>query len=233
MEDSWESGRRELLSSLGADPDGFQELCCQLRCALKAKAEFDRLGLSGDIYWGTMGCFSRFVREHQESYGCYGFDRGFWTVRQIICRLFRIGQLEYELTALDGAPAISLHIPSDVQLELPLLRESYVRARAVLPAAFPEYRDAPMFCSSWLLSPVLVRLLPEESRILQFQRSFHLLSTDPNSRGYVQWIFKKPHLSPEDYPEDTRLQRTLKTYLLQGNRFPAGKGVLLTEPFLN
>ena len=49
-----------------------------------------------NIYIDTMKCFTRFVGEHFASYGYYGFDRGFWTTRQITARLFRIGQLEYE-----------------------------------------------------------------------------------------------------------------------------------------
>lgn len=231
-EATWEEGLRELKEALGEDPLGFKMLCCQLRCALLAKAEFDRLDLSETIYYDTMGCFSRFVREHQESYGCYGFDRGFWTVRQVSCKLFRIGQLEYELTTLDGSPAVSIHIPTDVQLEMPLLRESYREARTVIGAAFPEYRDVPYFCSSWLLSPTLEQLLPEKSNILAFQRAFRRVSLDPNSTGYVQWVFKNPKLSVEEFPEDTSLQRKLKAFLLSGGTFVSAKGILIDEPFV-
>ena len=228
---TWEEGRKELLTALGDDPDGFKELCCMLRCALAAKLEFDRLGFSETVYYDTMGCFSRFVREHKESYGRYGFDRGFWTVRQISCKLFRIGQLEYELAALDGKTAISIHIPTDVQLELPLLRRSYTEAREIIGAAFPEYREVPMFCNSWLLSPTLEALLPPGSHILQFQRSFRRIALDPTATGYVQWVFKNPKLPVEAYPENTGLQRRLKAFLLNGGTFVTAKGVLVQEPF--
>ncbi len=43
-----------------------------------------------DVFIATMGCFSRFVREHFDSYGYYGFDRDFWTTRQVNAKLFRI-----------------------------------------------------------------------------------------------------------------------------------------------
>lgn len=231
-ESTWEEGRRELKDALGADPKGFRELCCMLRCALAAKPEFHALGFPESVYYDTMGCFSRFVREHRESYGCYGFDRGFWTVRQISCRLFRIGQLEYELAALDGKPAISLHIPTDVRLELPLLRSSYLEARNLINAAFPEYRDAPVFCDSWLLSPTLEALLPENSRILQFQRSFRRTSLSDTAQGYVQWVFKNPRLTVAQYPEDTSLQRKLKAFLLEGGTFVSAKGILTGDPFV-
>lgn len=227
-EETWERGLAQLRSQLAPDPGGIKMLCCMLRCALDAWQQYAELGLSRQIYADTMGCFSRFVREHRRSYGVWGFDRDFWTVRQISCRLFRIGQLEYELCA-DGR--ISLHIPTDVCLELPLLRASWNQARAVLGRAFPAYAGAEMFCCSWLLSPQLRELLPEQSRILAFQRSFALTPVEAPSQGVAQWVFCDPTRPVADYPEDTSLQRHLKAFLLAGGVFHDGKGTLRPEPF--
>ena len=232
QERTWTEGRQELKATLGDDPDGFKELCCQLHCALNAKAEYDRLDIPEGVYYDTMGCFSRFVREHMESYGRYGFDRGFWTVRQISCKLFRIGQLEYELITQDGKPTISLHIPTDVTLRTPLLRQSYLDAWTLLNRTFPEYADAPVYCHSWLLSPTLSQLLPQDSNILKFQRFFRITPLDTPSTGVLQWVFKNPHLPVEQFPENTSLQRKLKAYLLDGGTFVDGKGYLSGEPFL-
>lgn len=230
QETAWQEGYRELLDILGEDPKGYRMLCYMLLRAGEAWEEFEKLGLSREVYTDTMACFSRFVQEHRESYGHYGFDRGFWTVRQISCKLLRIGQLEYELTHLDGTPAISLHIPSDARLITALLRKSYQQARRLLDTAFPEYRDAPVFCCSWLLSPTLKTLLPPASNILRFQRSFTITPVKSGG-GYLQWVYKNPNLSLEDLPEDTSLQRKLKAYLLSGGTFADGKGMLIREPF--
>ena len=82
-EETWEEGLGEVKAALGDDPEGMKLLRCMLHCALGAREEYRRLGICDDIYFHTMGCFSRFVGEHLESYGRYGFDRGFWTVRQV------------------------------------------------------------------------------------------------------------------------------------------------------
>lgn len=230
-EETWEEGLEEVRSALGEDPEGMKLLRCMLRCALDARGEYRRLGICDDIYFHTMGCFSRFVREHLESYGWYGFDRGFWTVRQVSARLFRIGELEYELIRLDGQPVISLHIPTDVKLRTPLLRASVEQAGEVLSRAFPEYEGAPMFCRSWLLSPALSELLPPESNILAFQRYFNITPLPTPSTGVILWVFKDPGLCPEDYPEKTTLQRNLKAWLLAGKMFPDAKGFLRRDAF--
>ena len=232
IEALWDEGLEELGKILDPDPNGFQMLCCMLRCALKVKQTFAERGLSEEIYYASMGCFSRFVREHYESFGCYGFDRAFWTVRQVSGMLFRIGELEYELIQWEGKPAISLHIPTDVRLQLPLLRESYLQARELLSRGFPEFADAPMVCHSWLLSPALEKLLPPESNILAFQRAFRITRVEDNSEDVVLWVFKNPNLKPEEYPENTSLQRRLKAYLLAGNVFCDAGGILRDDPFL-
>lgn len=230
-EEAWESGRKALLEALGPDPEGFRELACMLRCAMAARNTYDALGIPEDIYYGTFACFSRFVREHRESFGTYGFDRGFWTVRQVSCKLLRIGELEYERIRQEGRPVISLHIPSDARLDLAALRASWERARALLDRAFPEYAGAEMYCHSWLLSPTLKELLPEGSRILGFQRSFHVMPLEKDNREYLQWVFKKRELSPEDYPEDTSLQRKIKALVLKGGTLTDAKGYLVSSPF--
>ena len=173
-EETWSKGLEQLKEALGEDPGGFRRLCCMLRCALRAREDYDRLGISEKIYLDTMGAFSRFVREHKESYGSYGFDRGSWTPRQVSCKLLRIGQLEYELTTLDGEPVVSLHIPTDVDLRPEILRPSIRKGLAEFYCLFPEYNEKRVYCHSWLLSPQLKEFLPETSNILRFQELFDI-----------------------------------------------------------
>lgn len=113
----WPLGRAAVKAYLKPDDDGFGELAAQLQCALKTRETYR---FSEEIFVETMKCFTRFVTEHLESYGRYGFDRGFWTVRQLSGVLFRIGELEYEIRE----DAIHLHIPSDAVLEPERLRRS-------------------------------------------------------------------------------------------------------------
>lgn len=216
----WEQGRAVLAKHLGDDPDGFATLAAHLQCALKTFEIYRERGISQEIFVETMKCFPRFVREHMASYGRYGFDRDFWTVRQLSAVLLRIGELEYEVRE----DAIHLHIPSDARLELPLLRRSWERARELLGGA-------DMVCHSWLLSPDLPGLLDADSRILAFQRNFAIHSPEPDD-SFRQWVFKNPGLPDDRLPEDTSLQRRMKAFLRSGHTFHAARGTLIDEPFL-
>ena len=91
---------------------------------------------------------------------------------------------------------------------------------------FPEYADKPVYCHSWLLSPLLKDMLPPTSNILRFQEMFDIAPDEKPSNDVLLWVFKNPKLPKEDLPEDSSLQRKLKRFLLAGNQFLAGKGYL-------
>ena len=207
----------ELHRALGADEGGWKMLSVQLAGALLAREHYRKRGISDEIFLDTMGCFNRFVREHKESYGEYGFDRWWWTGRQLSMELFRIGALEYELAGGD----IAVHIPSDADLSAAALDRSFADARVFFKEKLSESGD--FVCTSWLLSPELKKLLPEDSKILGFQRRFALEGFE-ESEEYKVWLFKNPALPPENFPENTTLQRNAKAHILSGGKIGAGTG---------
>lgn len=224
---TWESGLSELKSVLGEDVHGVRILTCMLLCALRTAENYKRLGIGETIYIDTMKCFSRFVCEHKESYGIYGFDREWWTARQISGQLLRIGELEYEMVEEDEKKYISIHIPSDAVLKEAEIRSSYQAAKRLFEEVFTDYASAEMVCHSWLLSPTLKELLEEGSHILAFQRLFDIEPTGQEETEYMQWVFKNPNLPLGELPEQTSLQRNLKRYLLEGNTVAGAGGRLL------
>lgn len=219
---SWEQGLSQLKHQLGEDPRGMKMLTCMLLCALKTRELYRERGIPHQVFLATMDCFPRFVREHMESFGCYGFDRDFWTVRQLSGVLFRIGLLEYELE--DGK--VCLHIPTGAHLDPIAIDRSLEEARVFLSRFFPAWQDVPMVCHSWLLSPTLSLLLPKDSNIIRFQNRFQITETDPEDRSFLMWVFKNDQIPYPQLPENTRLQQLLKQHLLQGGNFLTARGTL-------
>ena len=217
--------------------DGVEALTAQLLTALQNREDGPWKNIPEKIWVDTMKCFSRFVGEHHRSLGRYGFDRGFWTTRQIGAKLFRIGQLEYELKEEEGKKTIDLHIPSDTKMDMGLLDESVAQARQFMKDHFPDWADAPMECESWLLSPALASLLPENSNILKFQGAFALVSHDPEPNDVLEWVFRltegqQKTTALKDLPEETSLQRAMKAFLLSGGKVGTARG-RLSSAFCN
>ena len=207
----------ELNRVLGADEGGWKMLSVQLAGALLTREHYIKRGISDEIFLDTMGCFNRFVREHKISYGDYGFDRWWWTGRQLSMELFRIGALEFERAGGD----IAVHIPSDADLSEGALDRCFADARVFFKEKLGESGD--FVCTSWLLSPALKELLPSTSKILGFQGRFTIEGFE-DSEEYKVWLFKNPALTPESFPEDTTLQRNAKAFILAGGKIGAGTG---------
>lgn len=128
-----------LHAALGNDPEGVKMLATMLFAAERTRQMYRDRNMPPRVFTDTMRCFSRFVREHKESFGVYGFDRWQWTGRQLSRRLFRLGALEYETVVENGENLLSLHIPSDADLS-----DGAVDGSLAAAAAFSVNTTRPM-----------------------------------------------------------------------------------------
>lgn len=222
----WQHGFEELSRAFGEDPKGFQMLTCELHCALTAYRQYRQKGIPEKIFWDTMGFIPRFLTWQKEHYGDYSFPWGWWFPRQLSLHEFRLGELEYERVHTEEGPVVSLHIPSGARLEPALLQTSLRQMQDLFLQYYPNFFQAPILCDSWMLSPALKELLPEDSRILWFQSCFEVQSVDWDSDGVLDWVFPGPRVPYEQLPEKTALQRAMKQYLLEGKKVGWARGML-------
>ncbi len=209
------------------DEEHIKILICNLECGCRIYEKYQEKGISDKIFFDTMKCFSRFIDECKIRTGKCFFDRGWWTYRQISMNLFRIGELEYEFKRLENENVMGIHIPSDADFRNTKVDESLNEAKEFISKYYPEYNNCKFICSSWLLSPKLTDLLDPDSNILQFQKRFDLISTKPDEKEYIEWLFQAP--ADTDYQklkEDTSLQRKVKQLLLKGDNIGSGFGIM-------
>lgn len=209
--------RLELQAQLGEDGEGIKLLACMLKASANAYEVYCTKGIGDEIYFATMRCYPRFLEETHQRTGRWSFDRGWWTVRQAGCHLFRLGSLEYEMERGEGEWRIQLHIPSDADLSPAMVDGSLEKARDFFAQYYPETENCSYCCRSWLLDSQLAQMLGEGSRILAFQRRFELLDQGETSSEVFQWVFCRQ--VPGDLtslPERTSLQRKMKQHLLAG-----------------
>jgi hypothetical protein len=228
----WEKALEGINKYLAPDDDGLKMLSCQLHVACNAYEIYKDKGIANEIYIETMKFFSRFLYSHKKIHGEYKYVWGWWAVREISMHEFRIGDLEYEMTIQEDEKKISVHIPSDANMAISNLRKSYLDARDFFAKYYPEYADVDMICGSWLLAPSLKKLLPDSSKIVQFQNSFIITTQEDDSTGFLDWVYGRKDIPYENLPEETLLQRKLKPYLLNGGKIEWANGTLISNPFL-
>ena len=152
--------------------------------------------------------------------------------------LVTIGRLQFEYGVKAAAPEhfpvkdanyVWLHVPAGKgDLTKEAIIQSICLAEESLHRYFPSLPDKPnIYCiNSWLLSPQLPQLLPPDSNILKFQRLFTVTDYYEGASSFLINIFHIKNRSV-DYallPEDTRLQRGVKAYLLQNKPLENGVG---------
>jgi hypothetical protein len=57
-------------------------------------------------------------------------------------------------------------------------------------------------------------LLPEKSKILEFQSDYKIIDVSPSESEIVTWVYKKKFDNYALLPENTTLQRNMKKHLL-------------------
>ena len=227
-----------LLCGTAEDPkgdSGLRALAVYLAAALHTHEIYGEMGINDDVYFDTIEALRRFLYEHRASFGHFGFDRGFWIYRQLAARLFRLGELEFEIYTLPkdgepigaaqpGDPVLSVHIPSDAVMTREALDNSYHMAQEFFARFFPDYGYKCVYCSSWLLSPVLGELLKPGSHILDFQSDYEITQADMEVNDGINWIFKRNYEDFTQLPEDTSLMRGMKKILVSGGKTGAASG---------
>lgn len=229
--DKWKESHERISEHLGEDESGMKILTCQLYCVCDTYAAYQELNIPDKIFIDTMKFFTRFLNSHKERHGSYRYIWAWWVVRQISMTEFRIGELEYEMKIENGQNIIDMHIPEDANLQTDKLSASYNQARQFFACYYPDFKDANMVCTTWLLAPSLKEVLPEDSKILMFQRAFSIKVTEKESLSFMDWVYGSRDIAIKDLPEKTSLQRKLKPYLIGGGTIEMGYGKLIDNPF--
>ncbi len=216
------------------DSSGLTILAIQMRCAALSRKLYARADLSDELFVRTFDWFPRFVRwQHANVEGKFGhrvanpdnpalFTEAFWSPRLLNLSILRFGEFEFEF--VKGESEINLHIPDDARLDSEHMQASFEQFHALTAAKLAQYADATITCESWLLDPALDELLPAHSHLRDFRALFSLQSSEI-SPDYQKWIAGCEGLSPQELPEATSLQRSIKQYVLAGGQMSVGTGV--------
>ena len=221
--------RIELQNILGEDENNIKILACMLKASADAYDIYKEKGISDEIYFSTMKCYTRFIDETYKMTGKLYFDRYWWTTRQAGCHLFRIGELEYEMKHIDNEVVIGIHIPSNADFSPPAVDKSLQNAKNFFALYYPDLVNVEYRCHSWLLDSQLKEMLDENSNIINFQNRFEIFDKGEADTEFIEWIFNTKSKDYTDLSENTSLQRNMKKHILFGGVIRNAYGKLKTQ----
>ncbi len=192
---------------------------------------YQERSISDEIYYATFSDLTIWANNCYEQYGEYGIHHYWWLTRHMDLKLFRLGRLQFELSASEwefeynnltinhDTEVISVHIPEGEKLTAELVDDSFRQA-------FQFWGEDYLYiCHTWLLFPELNKILKADSNILAFQNRFQIIQSDYEWREAESRIFNRVLEAIFQYPEKTSLQKSAKEYLLKGNALGRGLGV--------
>lgn len=206
-------------------------------CAKKTKQLYIQRNLPLDTYRSSMLAVKWKMQKTHKMYGVWGSGWAAWFRPFFQLRRFGIGRLEFELSASladyksgaydvhKGDAVINVHIPAAGPLEHGAVLQSYQMAAQFFREAFPS-GVIPFQCTTWLLYPPVLEMVPL-GNLWTFSRDYEIVAVEDASEEDDRWrVFHVPESVPvEVYPEETTLQRRLKTWLLEGNSMGSGLGM--------
>ncbi len=89
-----------------------------------------------------------------------------------------------------GYHTIEIHIPSKIDYRPEPIREAYKQAVEFFKDFYPDHNALAITGYSWIFSPQLSKVLPENSNILAVNESMHLLPVTPHFDGDIMFIRK-------------------------------------------
>ena len=214
---------------------------CALAFYLRISAEvYDRYveeKIPDDVFDQTFYDITIWCRECVRKHGVYGLEELWWLGQSVKMNLFRLGRLQFEpverkeplegngVRIEAGTKGLNVHIPEDGPLDYGQCLESFRRAEEFFAGREKE-KPAFYMCDSWLLSPALKELLPENSNIIRFQNLFRIVKVHYAFPQAEQRIFGEVLEDKTRYPEHTSLQKKAKAYVLEGKDPGIGIGVI-------
>ncbi len=183
------------------------------------------------------------MRECEILHGVVGTEHWSWYTRFLGLRLFAFGRLQIEATLFSagmfkkgehcikrGEVCLAVHIPrTGAPLTERAVISSLREARDFYCAILGT--DSVCFvCSSWLLYPKNLELLPMKSNIVKFMKLFDVVEsheyTTEGINPAMEHIFQKtPDTPVSQLPRDTSLREAYAKHLEDGGRLGYGFGI--------
>lgn len=192
----------------------------------------NKRGIPKEITISSLKDVNLWVENYKKQYGKLGFAEFNWMTGFYTGERFRLGRLQYNFGSVNeyipsGDSVLEVHIPQGEPLDMKACLESFQQAKEFFSEFYPDKKPEYFVCDSWLLCPQLEHIAEENSNLVQFMKLWTQFPfPNDNSTQAIERVFGFgfKHENLQNAPETTRLQRNLKTYLLNGGQINMAAG---------
>ncbi|MBU0716108.1 MAG: DUF5596 domain-containing protein [Verrucomicrobia bacterium] len=141
----------------------------------------------------------------------------------------RLPLSEWVCVLKKGDIILGMHIPAGGNMAHAKCGESMRQARDFFRRYYPEKSPVAFVCGSWMLSPLLERILPPTANLVQYLRELYLFPHDVGGSAALEFIFFQEKFDAATAPRQTSLQRAVLEYLQAGHVWHNGGMFMLLD----
>lgn len=216
-----------------------------LNCTKPLRTAYKKAGISDEIYWNTIIDLKVKMLECKENFDVWGTFVESWFMAFYTLQRFGLGRLQFELSDFgeefyddngvfirDSEFVLGLHIPSYLgPLTYEARLDSYKKAFEMFKDRFGG-KYIVICCSSWLLYPDNLNILPENSNASDFILDFEPLDIKQTYDFGDGWrIFGqgKSSLRPSELPRETSMQKAFAEWFDQGKKAGSAYSMIIFD----
>lgn len=129
-----------------------------------------------------------------------------------------------EIIAKPGDTIISVHIPSGGRLDFDENTADLKRAAEIVTECFGEFKL--FYCNSWLLDPMIKKVMGKDTNMTRFADRFTRYPIESIGTSVFHYLYLTTDTENIDIlPENTSMQRKIKTHLKSGGKIYNFQGV--------
>ena len=129
----------------------------------------------------------------------------------------RLPLSEWVCVLKKGDIILDMHIPAGGNMTPAKCGESMRQARDFFHRYYPEKSPVAVVCGSWMLSPLLERILPPTANLVQYLCELYLFPLISGGTASLGFIFFQEKFDAATAPRQTSLQRAVLEYLQAGH----------------
>lgn len=167
------------------------------------KHEYDKKGISENIFYSTMDDIRIWIDDHKSRTNEDGLFELNWIWLHLSLNIFKLGRLQfqkcryYDKTPYNkngknikfGDKVLNIHIPRGGKLDVDECKKSVENAKSFFKKYYPKYDNDKFICHSWLLYGDNSKYMNENSNILKFAKMFDVVSQKEAPEQAILWLF--------------------------------------------
>lgn len=204
----------QLKASLIGDKDGFMMLCAFLHASLNTYIVYKENDFPEQVFIDTMKNLTFYVELYKKKTGHYGFDKGEEAYKLTSFVMYNFGIMNYEIKEIgqDNQKIIFMHVRDYWAINERRVRKSLKEFDEFIKEYWSDFKFAPIYCYSFLLSKEFLFLMQENSSYLNFAKMFDVLSSDYKDK-FLEDIFYYKEKDFSLLKEENEIQKKVKGFL--------------------